>query len=128
MATIANTHKADQTVKADYEILIELKEDSQNGYEVVPHIPNPLEFGRTVQYTSDDGTGQYAGRVEIEFPNGSPYLNRDGSEKTKVTSTDPPLTLEVRGNFMGLCYITYKGVRYGWGLTTPNAGGNHDVQ
>ena len=128
MATMVNTHKADQTVKADYEILIELKEVSENNYDVIPHIPDPLKFGKTVQYKSDDGTGHYAGEVKVHFPNGSPYLNHDGSEKTDVTSNEPPLELKVRGNFMGNCSIKKDGVTYGWLTGNIGAGGNHDVQ
>jgi hypothetical protein len=134
MSTTPNTNIADQTAKADqaapayYEILVELKEVSENDYEVVPHIPLRLEFGKTVQYKSDDGNGNYAGKVEIEFPNHSPYLKHNGSEITEVTSNEPPLELKVRGIFFGRCYITHNGVRYGWGPLYPGAGGNHDVQ
>jgi len=128
MATMANTHKADP-IEAYYEILIELKEVSENNYVVIPHIPDPLQFGKTVHYTSDDGAGNYVGKVEIEFPSGSPYLH-NGSELKKVTSNEPPLELKVKGNFMGRCYVWKDGVKWGWSLTDPRAvaGANHDVQ
>ena len=128
MATLANTHKADP-IEAYYEILIELKEVSEGNYQVIPHIPDPLEFGKTVHYTSDDGAGNYVGKVEIEFPDHSPYLKHNGTEMKVVTSNEPPLELKVKGEFMGHCYVWKDGVRWGWSLTNPNlAGGNHDVQ
>jgi hypothetical protein len=140
MATIAYTDKvdrpakADQPAKAHYEILVELKEVSENNYEVVvPHMPKPLELGKTVHYKSK------AGVVTIKFPYGSPYDNPDGTWKIEVSSDDPPLELKRRGQFPSRCYITF-----GWGkkpdsragAKTTNAkpddpdtgGANHDVR
>src|ERR1700757_4945660 len=117
MATIAYSDKVDQTAKADYEILVELKEVSENNYVVVvPHMPDPLVFGKTVHYKSK------AGVVTIKFPeNGSPY------DKTEVSSNDPPLKLKREGHFMGSCYITFG---YGKDPHIPGytPGANHDVQ
>jgi hypothetical protein len=131
MSTTANTiiadqtAKADQTAPADYEIPVDLR----HGDDVVPHIPDPLEFGKTVHYKTNSRTGQKADLVEIEFiVNGSPYLNSDGSAIERVTSEDQPLQLKLRGIFFARCYITHDGTRYGWGPLYPMAGGNHDVQ
>src|ERR1700746_1655367 len=122
MSTLANT---DQIIEADYEIPVDLR----HGDDVVPHIPDPLGFGKTVHYKTNSRTGQNADLVEIEFVvNGSPYLDSDGSAITKVTSEDPQLKLKLRGIFFARCYITHNGTRYGWGANYPMAGGNHDVQ
>jgi hypothetical protein len=123
-ATLAEANKANRVAKADYEILVELLHRD----DVVPHIPDPLDFGKTVHYKTNSRTGQNADLVEIEFHNGSPYLNLDGSPKMTVTSQDLPLQLEVKGIFFARCYITHNGVRYGWSLAYPGAGGNHVVQ
>lgn len=98
--------------------------------EVVPHIPVPMYVGEIVKYKSDDdGTGKDAGLVTIEFPNHSPYLNPDKSEKVQVSSNDSRLELEVEGTFMGRCYITTReGKKYGWNPDNPDAGGNHVVK
>ena len=121
MSIITKTAK---TAKADYEILVTLK----NGYPV-PRVPDNMKVGETVHYKTNSRTDQKADLVEIEFlDNGSPYLNPDGSRKTTVTSEDPPLQLQRRGIFFARCYITHDGVRYGWGPLYPLAGGNHDVQ
>src|SRR6266481_5576276 len=111
MATIPYTDKVDQAAKADYEILVELKEVSENNYVVVvPDMPDKLEFGKTVHYNNSK-----AGVVTIRFPeNGSPY------DKTEVSSNDPPLELKRDGKFMGSCYITF-----GYGKD-PRGGANHD--
>jgi hypothetical protein len=128
-ANLAQANRANYVAIADYEILVEVKEVSEEVYEVIPHMPpDPLHFGKTVHYRSDDGHGNYVGKVEIEFPNHSPYLKHNGSEIKKVTSNDPPLELKVRGNFIGHCFVWKDGVRLGWGLADPNAGGNHVVQ
>jgi hypothetical protein len=118
MATIAYTDKVDQPAKADYEILVELKEVSENYYEVVvPDMPKPLELGKTVHYKSK------AGVVTIKFPeNNSPYDDSNGNPKTEVSSNEPPLELKRTGKFMGSCYIT---IGYGKGT---RGGANHDVQ
>jgi hypothetical protein len=125
-STLPQPNKANQAAEADYEIPVDLR----HGDDVVPHIPDPLEFGKTVHYKTNSRTGQKADLVEIEFlDNGSPYLESDGTtRKTKVTSEDPPLQLKVKGIFFARCYITHDGVRYGWGPLYPLAGGNHDVQ
>jgi hypothetical protein len=113
------------TPEADYEIQVDLL----HGDDVIPHIPDPLAFGKTVHYKTNSRTGEKADLVQIEFVvNGSPYLNPNGSEKVMVTSEDLPIQLKVRGNFFARCYIKHEGVRYGWGLAYPMAGGNHDVQ
>jgi hypothetical protein len=123
-STLAQANAANPA-EADYEIPVDLR----HGDDVVPHIPDPLQFGQTVHYRTNSRTGQNDDLVEIEFvDNGSPYLNPDGTRKTRVTSEDPPLQLRVRGNFFARCYITHDGVRYGWGPLYPLAGGNHDVQ
>jgi len=120
MATIPYTDKVDQPAKADYEILVELKEVSENNYVVVvPHMPTnpPLYVGKTVHYNNSK-----AGVVTIKFPeNGSPY------DKTEVSSNDPPLKLKREGKFMGSCYITFG---YGKDPHIPGyiPGANHDVQ
>src|ERR1700756_3917996 len=94
---------------ADYEIPIDLLHDD----DVIPHIPDPLDFGKTVHYKTNSRIGQNADLVEVEFlDNGSPYLNPDGTAKTRVTSEDPPLELKLRGIFFGRCYITHNGTRY----------------
>lgn len=96
---------SDQPGKAYYEIIVTLI-----GEQVTPVIPDPLEFGKTVRYKSDDGTGKDAGKVRITFlENGSPYLNPDGSSKLEVSSNDPPLRLSKEGQFTGRCYITTPG-------------------
>jgi hypothetical protein len=125
MSTTAKANNAGRAVKADYEILVTLIDK-----KVVPHIPAPLAFGKTVRYKSANRTGHYAGEVTIEFiDNGSPYQNLDGSPKLEVSSNDPPLTLSREGNFTGRCYIrTPEGEEYGWGPDYPDAGGNHDVR
>ena len=123
-STLAQATLANHAARADYEIRIDLL----HGDDVVPHIPDPLDFGKTVHYKTNSHTGQNADLVEIEFHNGSPYLNPDGSPKMTVTSQDLPLQLEGKGIFFARCYITHNGVRYGWGLTYPGAGGNHVVQ
>jgi hypothetical protein len=112
------------------EILVKLKDAVSIGKlelkkEVVPRIPSIMYVGETVHYKSDDGTGNDAGMVEIEFPDGSPFRNPDGSVKTTITSKDPPLELKESGKFPSHCFIT---VRYGWGPNYPDAGGNHDVR
>ncbi|SRR5258708_4518708 len=114
------------STEADYEISVNLVHDD----DVVPHIPDPLAFGKTVHYKTNSRTDHKADLVEIEFlDNGSPYLESDGTtRKTRVTSEDPPLKLERRGFFFARCFITHDGVRYGWGPLYPMAGGNHDVQ
>jgi hypothetical protein len=130
MLTTAKTNEADQTIKAHYEIPLDLI-----GGQVVPHMPSTfLKLGKTVHYKSKDG------KVEIEFPNGSPYLNTDGSPKTEVYSYEPPIELKVKGNFVGRCSITTPdGVKHGWpdsssntavpNIAVPNtAGANHDVR
>jgi hypothetical protein len=133
MSTSAQANKADHAAKRHHEILVTLQDAVPSGNpelkkEVVPHIPKIMYVGETVNYKSDDGTGQDAGVVTIKFPDHSPYLNPDKSEKKEVTSNDPQLELKVEGIFMGRCYITYKGVEYGWGPYTPRAGGNHVVK
>jgi hypothetical protein len=119
-STLAQVTLANHAARADYEIHIDLL----HGDDVVPHIPRILKLGKTVHYTSS------AGVVEIEFTNGSPYLNPDGSPKREVYSYEPPIELRVGGTFMGLCYITAPdGVRYpAVSSNYSPVGGNHVVQ
>ena len=111
MSTLANT---DQIIEADYEIPVDLR----HGDDVVPHIPDPLGFGKTVHYKTNSRTGQNADLVEIEFVvNGSPYLDSDGSAITKVTSEDPPLQLKLRGIFFARCRpLQIEGCQVGRGV------------
>jgi hypothetical protein len=124
MSTIA---KAAKTVKADYEILVEL----QNG-NPVPKIPAKMKLGKTVHYTSNNG------KVTITFPAlHSPFLNRNGNEKLKITSTERPIELTKKGTFSFSCLITpppgmvkkpagLKNSSY-LGGNIPYPGGNMDV-
>jgi hypothetical protein len=110
MSTIA------KAVTADYEILVKLQDGG-----AVPNLPAFMKVGETVHYKSDDG------EVTIEFhENGSPYLNADGSEKTEVSSNEPPTELKKRGNFTCHCFITPP--RIGWRAGYPAFGGNHEVR
>ena len=104
--------------KADREILVSLKKTK----EVVPHVPHPLELGKTVHYRSR------VGEVKIKFPNGSPYEYPDGRQKKTVTSNEL-LKLKRKGEFMGRCYIKMpNGEELGWLTGRSYAGANHDVQ
>jgi hypothetical protein len=83
--------------KADYEILVE----NQNGHPVPKMPAKKMKLGKTVHYTSDDG------KVTITFhAHQSPFLNRNGNEKLKITSTEKPIELSKEGTFSFNCLIT----------------------
>jgi hypothetical protein len=113
MSTMA---KAD---KADYEILVKL----QKGY-AVPKIPAIMKVGETVHYKSNDGA------VTIKFPvNHSPFLNRNGNQKIKITSKEGPIKLSKKGKFTCRCFITAPGMpTTGWNPDSPQSGGNFEVR
>ena len=113
MSTIA---KAD---KADYEILVKL----QNGHPV-PKVPADMKVGETVHYKSNDGA------VTIKFhAHKSPFLNRNGNEKLKITSKEPPIKLSKKGKFSFDCSITPPGKLHPFvsSKNGPYPGGDMDV-
>jgi hypothetical protein len=119
-----------KAAKATHEIHAKLVTD-KDGEHAVPDIPKSMRVGETVHYSSDDGAGNDAGEVMIQFfDNGSPFLNQDGSPKTEIDSNDPPLELKLKGNFTCRCFITPPGAAaaIGWRVGDPLSGGNHDVQ
>jgi hypothetical protein len=116
MSTITKTAK---TAKADYEILVTLK----NGYPV-PRVPDNMKVGETVHYKSNDGA------VTIKFhAHQSPFLNRNGNEKLKITGKEPPIKLSKKGKFSFNCLITPPGgvKPLTWPKNSSYPGGNMDV-
>jgi hypothetical protein len=95
MSTIA---KAPTTAKAYYEIILV---KNKNG-DPVPKMPaKEMKLGKTVHYSSNQGM------VTIKFhAHKSPFLNRNGNEKLKVTSKEPPIKLSKKGEFDFKCLIT----------------------
>jgi hypothetical protein len=122
MSTIAKAAQATSGVPTHYEIDVTLE-----GKDVKPHLPDFMYREDTVHYRSVS----VAGVVEIEFPEHSPFLNPDGSERNKVSSHDQPEKLKKDGTFICRCKITTdEGVQYppgGW-QDYPDAGGNHVVR
>ena len=124
MSTIAEAEKA------IHEIHAKLVTD-KDGQHAVPDIPKSMKVGEFVHYSSDDGAGNDAGEVTIQFfDNGSPFLDLNGNMKTVITSNDPPIELTKTGSFTCRCFITPPGAAaaIGWRHGDPLSGGNHDVQ
>ncbi len=124
MSTIANA------VKADLEIVANLVPDNNGQQHAVPNIPTVMKFGETVHYSSPDGEVTIEFRDDNNLPSRSPFLNPNGSEKTEISSNEPPIKLSKTGQFFCHCFITPHGkARIGWDkLNSPQSGGNHDVQ
>jgi len=90
----------------------------------VPTITIPMKVGKTVHYSSPDGS------VRIEFVvDGTPFADPNGNGITVITDKDV-LTLQNTGTFTCRCFITdANGVTIGWdALTSPMSGGIHVVK
>src|SRR5258708_1261955 len=95
-----------------HEIKINLKDGS-----VRPGPCKPLRVGDTVRYTSADG------KARVAFPDGSPYEVAELSDSQNHTT-------QTAGKFTFNCFVTPAGSteEVGWGLSDPEAGGEHDVK
>ena len=124
-------------VKAHYEIQVKkVKEDGKTYAEA--KMPDELEHGKTVHYSTTGKPGKRGAEVTVKFEKGkTPYLKPDGTEITKVTSKEPPIVLSPkRGHFFGKCSIAIK-IRdengnfkkriVGYDKESVHGGGNHNV-
>lgn len=121
-------------VKADYEI--QVKKVRENGeINVEATMPEALEHGKTVHYSTTGHPGKRGGLVTITFKKKSPYLNSSGKGKHVVTSTEPPIVLiDKPGKYFGECSIETKRKDKKNGRTVTvrvqshgEYGGNHNV-
>jgi hypothetical protein len=117
-------------VKAHYEIQVKkVKKDGETYAEA--KMPRELKHGKTVHYSTTGKPGNRGAEVTIKFKKGkTPYINANGTEKTTVTSKEPPIVLSKEGHFFGACSIAAKGKFGGNVVVYPNddgSGGNHNV-
>jgi hypothetical protein len=101
----------------NHEILVELQGGKMKTHGLTA---SDLQLGDTVHCSSKDGV------VEIYFDvNGTPFRNQNGSLKTEIDSSDPPLALKAKGSFIGRCYIIPPG---GAPIGYDSAGGDMIVR
>lgn len=110
-------------IYVDYDIKINVVD----GHALPNNIPTTMIVGKTVRYSSPDGT------VRVTFDrNGSPFLDASGQPKTQVANLEI-LELQVASDpgadFQCKCFITPpSGPTIGWFPgEDPESGGDHHV-
>ena len=96
-----------------------------DGTHSVPTIPQSMNLGDTVHYSSP------AGSVIIMFEDGggSPFLDVNNNPIMVTTSAAPPLPLKKAGAFTCRCFVTLpNGMTVGWSPSSPQSGGNSVVR
>ena len=96
-----------------------------DGTHSVPNIPQSMNLGDTVHYSSAEGSVI----ILFEDGGGSPFLDANNNPIMVITSTAPPLPLKRAGSFVCRCFVTLpNGMTVGWGPNSPQSGGNSVVR
>jgi hypothetical protein len=107
------------TAKADHEIPVTLRKNNP-----VPKVPKNMKIGETVHFKSNNGEV-----VTIKFhAHQSPFLNRNGNEKLKITSKEKPIKLSKKGKFSFDCLLTPDGAINPKDVPDFYPGGDMDVK